>query len=73
MPSLAEFAAQLAEYVAHERGWSLEQATRWVENHLNEAREDYRAKGAPLGDTDAGFLAWLAPRHQPPTERLRRQ
>lgn len=25
------------------------------------------AQGAPLGDTDDGFLAWLTPRHQPPT------
>ena len=67
MATLAEFAAQLAQHIAHERGWSFEDALRWVQPRLDEAREEYREKGAPLGDTDAGFVAWLAPRHQPPT------
>ena len=67
MVTLAEFTAALAAHVAHARGWSLEQATRWVENHIAEARKEYRMLGAPLGDTDQGFLAWLAPRPQPPT------
>jgi hypothetical protein len=67
MPTLAEFAAQLAEHIAHDRGWTLAQATRWVEHHLDEARKEYRANGAPLGDIDAGFVAWLQPRHEPPT------
>jgi len=67
MPTLAEFAAALAEHVAHDRGWTVEDATRWVERHLDEARKEYREIGAPLGDTEAGFIAWLAPRHQPPT------
>ena len=40
---------------------------RWVEHHVDEARREYREHGAPLGDTDAGFLAWLQPRQQPPT------
>jgi hypothetical protein len=64
--SLNEFAAAMAMHVAHERGWTLEDATVWVLARLSEAREEYRALGAPLGDTDAGFIAWLAPRHQPP-------
>jgi hypothetical protein len=63
MLTLVEFAAQLAEHVAHDRNWTLKQAARWVERHLDEARKEYRANGAPLGDTDAGFLAWLQPRH----------
>jgi len=67
MPTLEEFAAQLATHIAHDRGWTLAQATRWVERHLDEARKEYREIGAPLGDTDVGFLAWLQPRHQPPT------
>jgi hypothetical protein len=67
MPTLDEFIAEMAEHIAHTRGWTLEQATRWVEHHLDEARREYRENGAPLGDTDAGFLAWLQPRHQPPT------
>jgi hypothetical protein len=67
MPTIEEFAAQLAEHIAHDRGWTMEQATRWVAHHLNEARREYREIGAPLGDTDVGFLAWLQPRKQPPT------
>jgi hypothetical protein len=66
MVTLAEFVAALAAHVAQERGWTLEQATRWVDHHIAEARKEYRTLGAPLGDTDAGFLAWLAPRLQPP-------
>jgi len=62
-----EFAAQLAAHTAHDRGWSLEDATTWVGRHLDEARKEYRANGAPLGDTDDGFMAWLMPRKQPPT------
>ena len=66
MVTLAEFTAALAQHVARERGWTLDQATRWVEKHIAEARKEYRALGAPLGDTDVGFLAWLAPRPRPP-------
>jgi hypothetical protein len=67
MPTLDEFAAQMAQHIAHDRGWTLEQATRWVAHRLDEARKEYREHGAPLGDTDVGFLAWLQPRKQPPT------
>lgn len=66
MASLGELIAALAAQVANERGWSLEDATRWVEMHLLDAREEYRQKGAPLGDTEQGFIAWLSPRRQPP-------
>jgi hypothetical protein len=64
--TLEQFVARLAEHIAHDRGWTQEQAIRWVAHHLAEAREEYREAGAPLGDTDEGFVAWLAPRHQPP-------
>ena len=67
MATLAEFAAALAEHTAHDRSWTLAQATRWVEHHLAEARKEYRDLGAPLGDTETGFIAWLQPRPQPPT------
>ena len=67
MTTLTEFTAALAEHVAHDRGWSQEEATRWVHVRIAEAREEYRQQGAPLGDTDQGFLAWLSPRHQPRT------
>lgn len=66
MMTLAEYAAELAAHIAHERGWTLAEATRWVAHRLDEARKEYRELGAPLGDTDAGFVAWLQPRHQPP-------
>jgi hypothetical protein len=67
MMTLAEFTATLIEYMMQDRGWTREQATWWVEYELDEAREEYRALGAPLGDTDEGFIAWVGPRHQPPT------
>jgi hypothetical protein len=65
--SLADYIAALAAHIAHERGWSHREATAWVRLRLEEARREYRALGAPLGDTDEGLLAWLQPRHQPPT------
>jgi hypothetical protein len=67
MTALEQFIAALAAHVMHERGWTAAEAARWVELRVGEAREEYRQKGAPLGDTDEGFLRWLNPRHQPPT------
>ena len=67
MVTLKEFIDALAEHVAHDRGWSIQDATAWVEVRVAEAQEEYRQAGAPLGDTDVGFLVWLSPRHQPPT------
>jgi hypothetical protein len=34
---------------------------------MEEAQAEYRAAGTPLGDTEADFITWLQPRHQPPT------
>ena len=67
MTSLDEFTAQLAEHIAHNRGWTMEEALRWVTFRLDEARKEYREAGTPLGDTDEGFIAWLQPRPQPST------
>jgi hypothetical protein len=64
--TLSNFIAALAAHIAHQRGWSLDTATRWVSMHIVDARAEYRAADAPLGDTDAGFVAWLRPRYQPP-------
>ena len=66
MPTLEEFAAELAEHIAHSRGWTIGEAAIWVAVRLIEARKEYREIGAPLGDTDVGFLAWLQPRERPP-------
>jgi hypothetical protein len=65
--TLAQYIAALAAHIADERGWSRRVATAWVRLRLEEARREYRAIGAPLGDTEEGFVAWLQPRHQPPT------
>jgi hypothetical protein len=65
--ALEQFIAALAAHVMHERGWTAAEAARWVEVRIAEAREEYRQAGAPLGDTDEGFIAWLTPRHQPPS------
>jgi hypothetical protein len=66
MTALEQFIVALAEHVAHSRGWTLEDATRWVTVRIAEAHEEYRQAGSPLGDSDQGFIAWLTPRHQPP-------
>lgn len=65
--TLDEWIDQLAEHLAHSRGWTEAEARRWVEVRLIESREEYRQAGAPLGDTDEGLIAWLAPRYQPPS------
>jgi hypothetical protein len=57
----------LVLHVMHERGWTMEEAVTWVKVRVAEAREEYRQAGAPLGDTDEGFVVWLSPRHQPRT------
>jgi hypothetical protein len=67
MPTLEQFAADLAEHIAYSRGWTIGEAAIWVAVRLIEARKEYRAQGAPLGDSDEGFVAWLTPRQQPPT------
>jgi hypothetical protein len=67
MLTLIDYIAALAQHIAHERGWTDAEALRWVQVRIDEARDEYRQAGAPLGNTDEGFLAWLLPRHQPPT------
>lgn len=67
MTVLAEFLAAMAEHVAHSRGWTRDEAARWLAIRVAEAQVEYRQAGSPLGDSDEGFVAWLQPRHQPPT------
>jgi hypothetical protein len=64
---IAAFIAAITEHIAHEPGWSQAEATVWVQRHVAEARAEYRAASSLLGDTDKGFVAWLLPRHRPPT------
>lgn len=66
MPTLNQFIAMLAAEIARDRGWSTARATGWIEARLAEAQAEYRAAGAVLGDTDAGFIAWIRPRYRPP-------
>jgi len=64
--TLATFAAQLAAHIVHGQGWTLQEA-RGRSSPRQGARKEYREHGAPLGDTDEGFVPWLQPRYQPPT------
>jgi hypothetical protein len=64
---LAELTGMIALHIAHERGWPLEDAVAWAHERMEEAQAEYRAAGTPLGDTEADFITWLQPRHQPPT------
>ena len=57
----------MAVQIMHDRGWTVEEAVALVKVHIAAAQEEYRQAGSPLGDTDQGFMAWLSPRHQPPT------
>ena len=67
MITLTELMGAMTVHMMHERDWTMEEAVAWVKVRIAEAREEYRQAGAPLGDTDEGFIVWLAPRHQPPT------
>ena len=67
MITLTELMGAMALHVMHERDWAMEEAVAWVKVRVAEAREEYCQADAPLGDSDDGFVAWLAPRHQPPT------
>jgi hypothetical protein len=64
---LAELTGTIALYIAHERGWPLEDAVAWAHGRMEEAQAEYRAAGAPLGDTETDFIAWLQPLHQSPS------
>ena len=66
MMTLTELLGAMTVHVMHERDWSIEEAVAWVRVRIAEAHEEYRQAGAPLGDTDQGFVAWLMPRYQPP-------
>ena len=70
MMPLAAFAAQLAEHIAHERGWTLQDARAWVDHHLDAARARVPA-GAPLpAKYRMGFSGWLLERILEPPARM---
>ena len=48
--------------VAHRHHCSLAAATRQIRGLVAEAREEYRAAGAPYGDDNPGFCRWLLAR-----------
>ena len=54
--------AAMAREVAHHHHCSLAAARRQIRSLVAEAREEYRAAGAPYGDDDQGFCRWLLTR-----------
>ena len=52
----------MARHQAHHHRCSLAAATRQIRGLVAEAREEYRAAGAPYGDDDPGFCHWLLAR-----------
>jgi hypothetical protein len=51
--------AEMARDQAHHHQCSLAAATWQIRALVAEAREEYRAAGAPYGDDDQGFCRWL--------------
>jgi hypothetical protein len=56
---LERLIAEMAREKAHHHHCSLAEATRQIRTRVVEAREEYRAAGAPYGDDDHGFCRWL--------------
>jgi hypothetical protein len=52
----------MAHHQAHRHQCSLATATRQIRGLVAEAREEYRAAGAPYGDDERGFYRWLLAR-----------
>ncbi len=50
---------EMARHQAHRHQCSLAEATRQIRSLVAEARQEYRAIGAPYGDDDRGFCHWL--------------
>jgi hypothetical protein len=51
--------AEMARHQAHRHQCSLAEATRQIRALVAQARQEYRAAGAPYGDDDHGFCRWL--------------
>ena len=51
--------AEMARHQAHHHRCSLAVATMQIRTLVAEAREEYRARGAPYGDDDQGLCRWL--------------
>ncbi len=64
--ALDSFIAILAIHLAHTTAQPLDRAQELVRGFVEQARQDYRAAGAPHGDDDAGLLRWLD-QHWPTT------
>jgi hypothetical protein len=54
--------AAMARETAHHHQCSLATAIRQIRSLVAQAREEYRAAGAPYGDDDQGFCCWLLAR-----------
>jgi len=54
--------AEMARHQADHHKCSLAEVTLQIRALVAEAREEYRAAGAPYGDDDQGFCRWLLPR-----------
>lgn len=54
--------AAMARHQAHRQQCSLAAATRQIRRMVAQAREEYRAAGAPYGDDEHGFCRWLLAR-----------
>ena len=59
MDDLELLVSEMARHQAHHHQCSLAEATRQIRALVAEAREEYRASGAPYGDDDHGFCRWL--------------
>jgi hypothetical protein len=64
--------AGMAREAAHHHQCSLAAATRQIRSRSAQAREEYRAAGAPYGDDDQGFCR-LPPRPPAPDAYSRRR
>ena len=68
---LEQYIYSAALHLTRKNKCSLEEATAQVCLLVKSVRQEYRAAGAPFGDTDEGLLAWLTPARQPRTEKQR--
>jgi len=53
---------QFAAHLAHKKGQSIAELRPFVRTLFDEALQEYREAGAPLGPSEEAFLVWLAER-----------
>lgn len=51
-----------AAHLAHKKGQSIAELRPFVRTLFDEAMQEYREAGAPLGLSEEAFLVWLAER-----------